>query len=265
MRTLPSYPNQPFRDALDAGADATELLLASTLALAHDGSLDVDDDGRLPKGEPLPLGISRSRDGTWLLGAYTDMAAIMDPDAPTAGEDTPTVPIAGDDLVLLAAANHVGIHVNPGSEEQLVLEAARIRELADWLRTQRAGAGVRTFDRRTLVTLHPQDEELSVDRRELLLRELVARGAAFAFVARYALHDEHTEPALDDFHQLIVVGDEDGRADYELREDARRVLTFLTGEATDSVAYDAMPQVRHVAEPILQPSGPLPEPLIGVV
>ena len=264
MRTLPSHPNLPLRDAIEAGTDPIELLLASTLVVAHDGTLELQEDGSLPTGEPLPLGIARSSGGSsWLLGAYTDEQAVAVPDAPTAGEETPTVPVAGDDLVMLAASNHVGIHVNPGSDDDLVLGPDHVQELATWLRRQRASSGIRHFDEHTLVTINHVRDGLTPDRRELLVRELAQRGAALAFVAEYALHGPETEPT--DFTQLIVVGDEDGRADYRLREDARRVLWFLTGERTDSVAYDSMPQVRHVAEPVLQPHGPLPEPLVGVV
>jgi hypothetical protein len=264
MRTFCSATNHILRRALDdADDDAIGLLLASTLGLAHDGTLDVDDDGRLPKGRPLALGIARGVDGTWLLGAYTDMLAVSDPSAPTAGIETPVAPITGDDLIMLAAANHVGIHINPGCDEQLALGAQRVSELAVDVRARRAGASVRVFDEHTLVTLRAIELQLDDDHDELLQRELAARGASLAFVAEYALHDRSVEP--DTFTQLIVVGDDDGHADYALREDARRLLEYLTGTSTDSAAYDAMPQVHHIAEPLLQPDGALPQPLTGVV
>ena len=235
MQTIPNDTHQPLRDAIAADADPIELLLASTLIVAHDGTLE-RDDGVLPKGVPLPLGVSRDSDGGWAIGAYADVDAVRAPDAPTAGDETPTVPIAGDDLLVLAAANHVGVDVNPGSDEHLLIDARHARELARYIKSQRSRSGVRTFDERTLVTLRPIDDlELSRDRHELLVRELASRGASLAFLAQYALHDQLTDPT--EFTQLVVVGDEEGRAGYRLREDARRVVGFLTGVVTDSVAY----------------------------
>lgn len=250
MRTFSEATNHLLRNALsDADDQAVALLLASTVGLAHDGTLEVDEHGLLPKGTPLPLGITRSVDGTYLLGCYTDLLAVSAPAAPTIGVTTSVVAITGDDLVMLAAANHVGIHVNPGSDDQLVLGAARTRELAEDIRAQRAGASVRTFDEHTLVTVRSVDLQLDHDRRELLARELVARGAQQAFIASYALHEHGTEP--DWFTQVVVVADDEGTADYTLREDVRRLFEFVTGTDTDSAAYDDLPQVRQVAEDFL--------------
>jgi hypothetical protein len=264
MRTLPVETNHQLRAMLDAPASrCLPVLLASTLAVAHDGTLQPRADGSLPKGVPLPIGIARGRSGGYLVGAYTDPLAVREPAAPTAGEETPLVAVTGDDLVLLAAANRVGVHVNPGSAIDLQLDAARVRVIAADLRARRAELRERTIDQRTLVTMRGVDLDLTPDEVALLRRELAGRGAAFAFVAEYALHDAATDPA--GFTQLLVVGDREGRAGFALREDARRVLALLTGVRTDSVAYDAMPQVRHVARPLLQQAPVLPAPLIGVV
>jgi hypothetical protein len=68
-----------------------------------------------------------------------------------------------------------------------------------------------------------------------------------------------------EFTRVVVIGDEDGRADYTLREDVRRMFEFVTGIDTDSASFEAMPQVRHVATNILELDGALPRPLTGVV
>jgi hypothetical protein len=250
MRTVPDTTNQPLRDAITYRRAPLDLLLASTVALAHDGTLQVDRDGALPKGRPLPLGIARGRDGAWLLGAYTDREALAAPDAPTDGDATPTVAITGDDLVVLAAANDVGLHLNPGSRDDLVLGTDRVRELAHGIRTRRARASVRRFgDERVLVTMRPRRLGLEEDRHALLLRELVARGIGIAYVVEYCLHQPDVEP--QDFTQLAVVGDAHGEARWQLREDARRVVEFLTGIPTDAVSCAAMPQAARISRPLI--------------
>jgi hypothetical protein len=264
MRTKPRTSNEQLRDAMAMrSADLDELLLASMMLVTHDGTVELDGD-RLPGGERLALGISRVGDGDWMLGAYSDPIALLEPDAPTGGGTAPVVPVTGDDLVVLAAANDVGIHVNPGSATDMFVDAVHVHELAERVEQLRSRTVLRSVDDSTLVTMRGGIvDRLDASRRMMLERELAERGVAIAFMAEYALHDRVTEP--EEFTQLIVVGDADGVAGYDLREDARTVLAFLTGRPTDGVAYAAMPHVRHVTDPVLQLVDELPEPLIGSV
>jgi hypothetical protein len=264
MRTKPRTSNDQLRAAMTSGAaDLDELLLASMMLVTHDGTVELDGD-RLPGGERLALGISRIDNGDWMLGAYSDPVALLEPYAPTGGGTTPVVPVTGDDLVVLAAANHVGIHVNPGSEVDLRIGVDHVHELAERVEQLRARTVLRSVDDTTLVTMRGGIvDRLDAGRRIMLERELAERGVAIAFVAEYAIHDRVTEP--EEFTQLIVVGDADGLGGYDLREDARTVLSFLTGRSTDGVAYASMPHVRHVTEPVLQLVDELPEPLVGSV
>jgi len=263
MRTIPSTPNTALRAAMrlcrteplrdDVRRATVNRLLASTVAVTHDGSLELEPDDTLPRGRPLPLGIWRDHDGGFQLVAYTDADAI-DPGVPAAA-------IAGDDLLLLCANNDVGLRLNPDSRDAFTVAVDTARECAERVHLLRDRAGVRVFDQETLVTMRPAPQ-LDHELVDLFVAELVGRGACHAYVAEYALHDRVSDP--DEFTQIVVVGDALGRADFDLREDARTVLAYLTGEVTDSVAYNSMPQVRHVVEPVLQ-RGAVPNVLEGIV
>ncbi len=242
MRTIPETANQPLRDAIAYRRAPIELLLASTVLLAHDGSLEMDEDGSLPKGTPLPIDVERGRDGAWLIDVCADRDALRDRDAAV-------VPIAGDDLIVLASANTVGVRVNPGRCDDLLLDAARVRAIADAVQAQRAAAGVERVNGDVLVTMRRRDLGMEEDRETLLRRELRARGIDRAYVVEYALHDAGTAPSS--YTQLAVVGDSTGAASWRMREDARRVLTFLTGRPTDAVALADMPQAARVADAVV--------------
>ncbi len=271
MRTIPTEPNQTLRYAMrllrddpsrdDVHRAAVNRLLASTMVVTHDGTLELEDDGSLPTGTALPLGICRDADDTFQLTAFTDQLALEHPDSPTGGDEMPTVAISGDDLVVLAASNGVGIHINPGSDESMVLPLVVVRQASDRIHRLREDAGVRVFDDNTLVTLRPT-REIDPALVELFVHELRGRGAHLAYVAEYSLHDRMGQP--DEFTQIIVVGNEDGAADFDLREDARTVLAYLTGLPTDSVAFNSMPQVQQVVEPVMV-DGELPYVAAGVV
>lgn len=271
MRTIPEAPNDTLRHAMRLyGSDSTRedvhraainRLLASTMVLTHDGTLELEEDGSLPKGQALPLGIWRDGDGAFQLTAFTDQDALDDPNAPMGGEPMPAVAIAGDDLVLLAASNAVGLHVNPGCADSLSLPVDVVRRTAQRVQRLRDAAGVRTFDNETLVTLRTT-VELDPELVPMFVQELRLRGAHLAYVAEYSLHDRRSDPT--DFTQIIVVGDENGVAGHDLREDARTVLAYLTGKPTDSVAFASMPQVQHVVEPIMV-DGEVPYVATGIV
>jgi hypothetical protein len=271
MRTIPEEPNHTLRYAMrllsedptreDVHRAAINRLLASTVVVTHDGTLELEDDGSLPTGCALPLGIWRDADGAFQLTAFTDALALADPNAPMGGDPMPSVAIAGDDLILLAASNSVGIHVNPGCTESVSLPVVVVRQAAERIQRLREAAGVRVFDDSTLVTLRTTDE-LDPELTDLFVQELRGRGAHVAYIAEYALHDRRTDPG--GFTQIIVVGDENGVAGHDLREDARTVLAYLTGRPTDSVAFASMPQVQHVVEPIMV-DGELPYVATGIV
>lgn len=271
MRTIPEQPNDSLRHAMrlfredpsreDIQVAAVNRLLASTMVITHDGTLELEDDGSLPKGQALPLGIWRDADGAFQLTAFSDAQALADPNAPMGGEQMPAVAIAGDDLVVLAASNSVGLHVNPGCEESISLPVSVVRRAATRIQRLRDAAGVRVFDDSTLVTLRTTDE-LDPELVPMFVQELRLRGAHVAYIAEYALHDRRSDPT--EFTQIIVVGDENGVAGHDLREEARTVLSYLTGKPTDSVAFASMPQVQHVVEPIMV-DGELPYVAAGIV
>ncbi len=271
MRTIPEEPNHTLRYAMrllredpsrdDVHRAAINRLLASTMVVTHDGTLELEDDGSLPTGTALPLGIWRDGDGAFQLTAFTDALALADPNAPMGGEPMPAVAIAGDDLIMLAASNSVGLHVNPGCAESVSLPTVVVRQAADRIARLREAAGVRVFDDSTLVTLRTT-EALDPELVALFVQELRGRGAHVAYIAEYSLHDRRSEAA--EFTQIIVVGDENGVAGHDLREDARTVLAYLTGKPTDSVAFASMPQVQHVVEPVMV-DGELPYVATGIV
>ncbi len=271
MRTIPHEPNHSLRYAMrlfrddpsrdDVQRAAINRLLASTMVVTHDGTLELEEDGSLPKGEALPLGIWRDGDGAFQLTAFTDAEALADPDAPMGGDEMPAVAIAGDDLVVLAATNSVGLHVNPGCADSISLPLVVVRRAADRIQRLRDAAGVRVFDDSTLVTLRTTDD-LDPELVPMFVQELRLRGVHVAYIAEYALHDRRSDPT--EFTQIIVVGDANGVAGHDLREDARTVLAYLTGKPTDSVAFASMPQVQHVVEPIMV-DGELPYVATGIV
>lgn len=271
MRTIPDEPNHTLRYAMrmlrveptreDVHRAAVNRLLASTMVVTHDGTLELDDEGSLPKGVALPLGIWRDADGSFQLTAFSDADALADPNAPMGGEEMPALAIAGDDLVMLAATNGVGVHVNPGCHDAMSLPVDAVRQTADRITRLRQAAGVRSYDDSTLVTLRTTDD-LDPELVELFVQELRGRGAHVAYIAEYSLHDRRSEAT--DFTQIIVVGDENGVAGHDLREDARTVLAYLTGKPTDSVSFASMPQVQHVVEPVMV-DGELPYVATGIV
>lgn len=253
------FHDDPSRD--DVQSAAINRLLASTMVVTHDGTLELEEDGSLPKGEALPLGIWRDDDGAFQLTAFTDAETLADPDAPMAGDEMPALAIAGDDLVVLAATNSVGLHINPGCADSISLPLIVVRRAADRIQRLRGAASVRVFDSETLVTLRTTDE-LDPELMPMFVQELRLRGVYLAYLVEYALHDRRHDPS--GFTQLIVIGDEDGVADHDMREDARTVLSYLTGKPTDSVAFSSMPQVQHVVEPIMV-DGEVPYVATGVV
>ncbi len=271
MRTIPREPNTALRYAMrlldlepdrdDVRRAAVNRLLASTVIVTHDGSLELEEDGSLPKGTALPLGIWRDADGSFLITAFSDRVALEDPKSTMGGEDMPIIALAGDDLVVLAATNGVGVHVNPGCDESFILPLDLLEPAAARVERLRERANVKVFDERTLVTMR-STRELDPELVDLFVTELRGRGATVAYIAEYALHDRMSDPT--DFTQIVVVGDEDGAAGYDLREDARMVLAYLTGTQTDSVAFASMPQVQHVVEPIMV-DGEVPYVEAGIV
>ena len=228
---------------------AVDLLLASTLGVPHDGTITLRD-GQLPQGVQLPLGVARNRDGSFDLLAFSDAVAPLQEQSPTRDVRLPLLPIAGDDLVVLAARNDAGVHVNAGMEAHLRISARLAEQIADRVQHMREEADIRVFDERTLVSVRAVDEPLDAARSELLSDELRRRGVRTAYLAEYAVHDESGRPG--EFSRLVVVGDEAGEADFDLREDARMVVTFVMGERFDSVACDQFPKVAEVASPFLR-------------
>ena len=272
MRTIPALPNMLLRDSIwtvcqsqdDAlvRADAINALLASTVAVTHDGSVK-PRDGKLPKGRPLSFGVARDERGGFMLTVFSDRQALQEPDAPTSGRDQPIVALAGDDLVVLAARNGLGLVVNPGSEVQLFLPDVEVREYAHRVERVRSEAGVRLFDTRTLITMRSLTPNIDDVTRQLIAMELHGRGLNLAYVVEYAEHDMYGEPG--EFKQLVVVGGEEGEADHNLLADARTVVTYATGRPTDAVAYASMPQAHEVTRPLFELAGARPETVSGAM
>jgi hypothetical protein len=273
MRTIPTLPNMLLRDAIWSACqaeddaivhdDAVNVLLASTLALPHDGSAKTRD-GRLPKGRPLSFGIARDERGGFLLTVFSDRPAMLEPDAPVTGRSQPVVALAGDDLVVMAARNNLGLVVNPGSEVQLFLSTMQVRDVAHRVESVRHESGIRIFDMRTLITMRSLERGLDDVTTELIAMELFGRGLNLAYVVEYAEHDMYGQPG--DFKQLVVVGaGEDGTADTEHLADARTVVTYVTGRPTDAVAYASMPQANEIARPVLELDGARPDITDGAV
>lgn len=273
MRTIPTLPNMLLRDAIWSACqaeddpivrqDAVDVLLASTLALPHDGSAKTRD-GKLPKGRPLSFGIARDERGGFLLTVFSDRPAMLEPDAPVAGRSQPVVALAGDDLVMMAARNNLGLVVNPGSEVQLFLSTMEVRDIANRVESVRQDAGIRIFDMRTLITMRTLEPNLDDVTRQLVAMELFGRGLNLAYVVEYAEHDMYGQPG--EFKQLVVVGaGEDGTAETEHLTDARTVVTYVTGRPTDAVAYASMPQANEVSQPVLELDGARPDLVDGAM
>ena len=249
--------------ACQAGEDdlvreqAVDVLLASTIAVPHDGSVK-PRDGHLPKGRPLSFGVARDERGGFLLTVFSDRQALLEPDAPTVGRRQPVVALAGDDLVTMAAKAGLGIVVNPGSEVQLFLADVEVRDIAHRVEDLREEAGLRLFDTRTLITMRSLEPRIDDVTRQLIAGELHGRGLRLAYVVEYAEHDRNGQPG--EFKQLVVVGaDDEGDAEPKLLTDARTVVTYATSRPTDAVAYASMPQAHDVSRPLLELPGSRPE------
>jgi hypothetical protein len=272
MRTIPTLPNMLLRDAIwsvcQSNGDplvreeAIRVLLASTVALTHDGSVK-PRDGLLPKGRPLSFGVARDERGGFLLTVFSDRPALLEPAAPTSGSSQPVVALAGDDLVMLAARNGLGIVVNAGSEVQLFLSGLEVHDVAHRVNDVRAEAGLRMFDTRTLITMRGIDPLLDDVTRQQIAVELHGRGLNIAYLVEYAEHDMYGEPG--EFKQLVVVGEEEGEADHHKLADARTVVTYATGRPTDAIAYASMPQARDVTPAVLEVNGAVPDIVNGAV
>lgn len=272
MRTIPTLPNMLLRDAIWSVCqseddplvreEAVNVLLASTLALPHDGSAR-PREGRLPKGRPLSFGIAHDERGGFLLTVFSDRPALLEPDAPVSGRHHPVVALAGDDLVVMAARNNLGLVVNPGSEVQFFLSTMQVRDIAHRVESVRHDAGIRIFDMRTLITMRTLDPKLDDVTRQLIAMELFGRGLNLAYVVEYAEHDMYGQPG--NFKQLVVVGAEEGAANTEHLADARTVVTYVTGRPTDAVSYASMPQANDISRPVLEIEGARPEIVDGAV
>ncbi|MEO6866498.1 MAG: SseB family protein, partial [Gaiellales bacterium] len=230
--------------------ETIQLLLASSLALTHDGTIAATD-GVLPGGSKLPLGVVRGQDDELLVTAYTDRDALMEPEAPTHGERLPTLVLAGDDLMVLAARNVMGISVNRGSDTEFVIDRELVAAHADRIARMRADAGERVYNQRTLITMRPPTEALKPSLHDLIVDELRRRGAQLAYLVEYAEHDRVSGDELD-FRQLVVLSEDDeGWASNDLLTDARVVVGLVTDRETDTVAFASMPQADQITPPLL--------------
>jgi hypothetical protein len=259
MRTIPSSPNYVLRDAMRAHQEvrsnpdrrdaALDALLASTIAITHDGSVHVAH-GQLPKDQPLSFHVAQDAEGGLLLTAFSDHQAMIEPEAPTEGGTQPVIALAGDDLVMLAARNDLGLLLNPGSAVSMAIPLSLVRQAARRVEKVRHDAGVRVVNKRTLVTMRERRFTVDPAVEQLLASELRGRGIRLAYLVEYAEHDRRSEPG--EFKPLVVVAhDETGEAQQEMLADARTVCTYATGALTDAVAFASMPLAEQVADPLL--------------